>query len=95
MSKREKQGGHIQEEEEGVSEGGGEGFCIARRQHKGDTSVAVLTFSSLEHGGEHKPMGPESCQPGDQMQEQSWPKYSPAHRLTSVSTSPKTSTLNH
>lgn len=44
--------------------GGGRevGFCEAERQHGGDTSVAVLTFSPLEPGCQHKPLGPDSSQ---------------------------------
>lgn len=42
--------------------GGGGGFCEAERQHGGDTSVAVLTFSPLEPGCQHKPLGPDSSQ---------------------------------
>lgn len=36
-----------------------EGPCFAGRQHGGDTSVAVLTFSSVEPGYERKPLGPQ------------------------------------
>lgn len=44
----------------GVGEGRGEGE--AERQHGGDTSVAVLTFSPLEPGSQQKPPGPDSTQ---------------------------------
>lgn len=72
-----------QEEEEGVRQGGGEAICVAERQHGGDTSVSVLTFSSVGPGCQRKPLGPNSSHPEAQMEEQSHPKISPAHSPTS------------
>lgn len=52
--RKEAQGRHLGG---GVGEGRGEGE--AERQHGGDTSVAVLTFSPLEPGCQQKPPGPD------------------------------------
>lgn len=66
LSKRERRKHQERAREEvsgkaGVGGGRG-GFCEAERQHGGDTSVAVLTFSPLEPGCQHKPLGPDSSQ---------------------------------